>query len=93
MSVCNAFVAPDIAFVGQDMHGGEKGVLEAVTAPRARNPILYPPTEGADYQTCWTCANGERVADAGRDASVCYVHRFVERYPHEPNECDEWLAR
>lgn len=71
MSVCNAFVAPDIAFGGQDMHGGEKGVLEAVTAPRARNPILYPPTEGADY----------------------HVHRFVERYPHEPNECDEWLAR
>lgn len=68
-------------------------VCNAFTAPRARNPILHPPTEGADYQTCWTCVNGERVADAGRDVTVCYVHRFVERYPHESNECDEWLAR
>lgn len=49
--------------------------------------------DGADCRTCWTCANGERVADAGRDASVCYVHRFVERYPHESNECDEWAPR
>ena len=49
--------------------------------------------EGIDYQTCWTCANAERVADASRDVTVCYVHRFVERYPHESNECDEWQAR
>lgn len=61
--------------------------------PHERNPILYAPIEGIDYQTCWTCANAERVADVSRDVTVCYEHRFVERYPHESNECDEWQAR
>lgn len=67
--------------------------MSALT-PYERNPILHARCEGADYLTCWTCANACRLTideheSLASDAAWCQRYDELIDLPHEPLSSDD----